>query len=101
MAHVYKVTEWDSPSGKYYCNDVTDLAHGSGKWWIPCRILGISPADFVLLLINEYKAEIDFYNEEKDLLCYSWRNKTDCHKYALYINRIARNKNFIVRGFNE
>ena len=55
MAHLYKVSEWQGASGKWYCNDVADLAGPSAKWYTPARMLGISLCDYVLLLKNEFK----------------------------------------------
>ena len=55
MAHLYKTQEWKSSSGKWYCNDTTELAGMASKWWAPARILGISLTDYVLLLKNKYR----------------------------------------------
>ena len=50
--HLMKYTEWESPSG-WHSGDVSDLAHMSNAWWYPARLLGLSPADYILFL-NEY-----------------------------------------------
>lgn len=39
------------------CNDVSDLAGISGYWWVPARMLGISPASFVQLLIEKFQPD--------------------------------------------
>ena len=94
MAHLYKVSQWQGGSGKWYCNDITDLAGPSAKWWMPARMLGISLCDYILLLKNQFKVSEMIYNEERDVLIFSWDNQTDCHKYVLYINRESRKRNF-------
>ena len=75
MAHVYKVDEWQSPTGKWHCNDVKDLAGVSGKWWVPARMLGMSLTDYILLLKDEFKADIESYYEPTDVLLFSWKKQ--------------------------
>lgn len=96
MAHVYKVDEWQSPTGEWYCNDVQDLAGISGKWWVPARILNLSLTNFVLLLKDKFNANIKTYYEPTDVLIFSWEKYAECHKYVLWINSMARKVNFIV-----
>lgn len=96
MAHLYHVEQWESPSGRFLCNDVKDLGGISGKWWVPARMLGLSLTDYILLLKDNFNADIESYYEPTDVLLFSWKKKEDCHKYVLYINSIARKKNFQV-----
>ena len=97
MKSIYKASEWKS-GRKWYVADISDLANDSAAWWIPARILNLSLEDFVMLLKNEYNATIDGWypesNNGKSLLTFSWFNYSDAHKYLLYINRVARNKNW-------
>ena len=99
MAHLYKASEWEV-AGKWYIADTSDLGNDSAAWWIPARIIGISLTDYILLLQNEYHAIIDKYcpnaNNNKSLLIFHWDSYTDAHRYLLYINRIARNKNWTI-----
>lgn len=94
--HVYKAEEWQGASGRWYAADVKDLAHNSAVWWIPAKILGISYEDYVKLLVNEYKVTNMTYDYNTNTLIFSWDNQVNAHKYVLYINRIARNKNFTI-----
>lgn len=100
MAHMYKASEWTDASRKWHVADTSDLANDSAAWWIPARILGLSLVDFVLLLKNEYNANITGWypdsNNGKSLLLFNWDNYNDAHRYLLYINRIARNKNWTI-----
>lgn len=100
MAHMYKASEWTDASRKWHVADTSDLANDSAAWWIPARILGLSLVDFVLLLKNEYNANIIRWypdsNNGKSLLLFNWNNYNDAHRYLLYINRIARNKNWTI-----
>lgn len=100
MAHMYKASEWTDASRKWHVADTSDLANDSAAWWIPARILGLSLVDFVLLLKNEYNANITGWypdsNNGRSLLLFNWNNYNDAHRYLLYINRIARNKNWTI-----
>ena len=95
MAHVYKVSQWQGASGRWYCNDVADLAGPSAKWYTPARMLGISLCDYVLLLKDKFNASGFKYNEEKDVLIFSWEKESDAHRYLLWINKMARKANFM------
>ena len=96
MAHIYKASEWQSPTGYWYVNDVSDLAGVSGYWWVPARILGLAPADYVQWLIDNYSPDQIVFNGK--FLSFSWAKEhySSAHKFLLDINRIARNKKFIV-----
>ena len=95
MAHLYKVVEWES-CGRWYCNDVTDLAEPSAKWWMPARVLDISLTDYILMLKDKFNATIVSYCRDTDVLIFYWNSYANIHKYVLYINKIARQKNFMV-----
>lgn len=96
MSHVYKVSEWQGASGKWYCNDTSDLAGIAGKWWIPARLLKMSLEEYIFLLKDSFHATIESYNDKTDVLIYYWDKYADCHKYLLWINSMSRKINFIV-----
>ena len=96
MTHLYKSSEWQGSSGKWYCNDVSDLAGISGKWWVPARLLNISLTDYILLLKEKFNATIELYNEDTDVLIFYWDKYSDCHRYMLWINAEARKKKFFI-----
>lgn len=96
MAHIYEASEWQSPTGKWYCNDVKDLAGISGKWWVPARMLGLTLEEYILMLKNEYNVTTMSYYMPTDCLIFSWDSYADCHRFKLYINRVARNKKYMV-----
>ena len=89
---IYKVEEWQNGS-KWYAGDQSDLAHGSNMWYIPARMLRITFEEWILKLINEFHASVKFSptaNNGKGFLSVCWDNYADCHKYALWINKKAR-----------
>ena len=96
MAHLYRMTEWETATGKWICNDVEELGTDAGKWYTPARLLKISYEDFILLLINDFKVDHIKYLRESNVLVYWWNDITTCRKFKNYINAIARKKQFIV-----
>lgn len=96
MVHLFKMTEWQGSSGRWYCNDITDLAGPSAKWWAPARVLNISLTDYIMLLRDTYNATVVKYNPEKDVLSVYWDKQTDVHRFVLYVNKEAKRKNFMV-----
>lgn len=97
MSHLYKASEWQSGSGKWHCIDTSDLVGGSAMWWLPCRILDLSPADFVKMLIEKYNANITWM-EEKNLLLWDWDadKQLDMRKFKNMLNAVARKKQFMI-----
>ena len=96
MAHLYKVCEWQGGSGHWYVNDVTDLARPSAKWWAPARMLNMSLTDYVIMLKDKFNATIGGYYSSTDVLVFYWNNYNDAHKYVLWVNKIARQKKYVV-----
>lgn len=95
MAHLYKASIWQGGSKLWYVSDIEDLGGHSGRWWVPCRILGISPADYAQLLIDEFKVSNIKYDKEKNFLYFSWEKESDARRYKNWINSMARKANYI------
>ncbi len=95
LGHILHYQEWQTPLGDWMCNDVSDLAGISGYWWVPARMLGISPAAFVQLLIEKFQPDkIKFTG---NVLMYSWsnRNYNKCHSFVLWLNKESRDRKYI------
>lgn len=95
MAHVLHYTEWGT-SGRWTCGDVSDLAANSNLWWYPCCLLELTPVDYVKLLIEKYNATELRYHFKYDVLIYYFSSLEDCRKFKNFINKKAREKNFII-----
>lgn len=91
---LYKLSEWQSPSGRWHCNNIDKLAEESGVWYAPARVLGISPAEFVKLLLAKYKPDHFTFDKEKCICLWSWDDQTAMRKYKNEINAAARKVNF-------
>ena len=86
----FKLSEWQTASSKWYCNDTTNLNTEKAKWYYIPRKLGISLPSFVELLINKYKVDNISFNGET--LVYSWNaeNYRYCHTFVLEMNAKAK-----------
>ena len=102
MSHILKMSEWESPNGRWHVADTNELAKGSSHWWLPMRMLGISVQEFITLLKDKYHAShfhfVDYGKDSQDnsLLLFTFDKYMDAHKYLLDMNRIARQKNFVI-----
>lgn len=93
---IYEAKIWEGQSGKWYCNDTRYIGRGSGEWHVPARILGISPAEFIQFLLDNFQPDYYYYDKDKNFFSYSWADQENCNKYKNYINRESRKKGFQV-----
>jgi Uma2 family endonuclease len=91
---IWKATEWETVGMGWHANCTDNLAGGSSLWYHPARILGISPADFVELLVKEYKPDTLIYDEERNVLLFSWKSQAQMRKYKNAMNAAARKVNY-------
>ena len=96
MSHLYVTSEWQGASGRWYVNDVTDFTSVACKWWAPVRLLNMTPIEYVLMLKNDFNASDFRYTKEKNVLIFSFATQTDARKYKNFINKKAREKQFIL-----
>lgn len=91
------MTEWESTTG-WHCNNVNDLGGISGEWWVVARLLDLSPADYIKWLIENYKPDYMYFDHDKENFFFHWdkSNYSKAHAFVLYINSVARKKNFII-----
>lgn len=95
MAHLYKAVEWQSGSGRWYVNDVSEPSAVSSCWWTPVRILKITPAEYAKMLVQTFHAVDVKYIEEFNMLIFSFLTQEEARKYKNYINAKARRANYI------
>lgn len=93
---IYKSEEWQGSSGNWYCNCLSNLGSNAGAWYMPARILNISPAQFIELLITKYKPDNFSFNKDTCFCCWSWKSQTAMRKFKNDINAAARKANFQV-----
>lgn len=93
MNHIYKMEEWQSPSGMWHCGDTSALEKNSNLWWYVPNILNITPVEYVSLLKDKFNAKRIKY--KNDVLMFSFETLSDCRKFKNYVNKKAREKVFI------
>ena len=96
MARLLRYEPWDDGCGNYAVNDCTDLKSIRGLWWVPARMLNISPADFVKLLVERFKVDKIKYFQEEDVLIYSWSSLQRARDFKNWLNAEARKRNFML-----
>jgi|GEM_PF-3882093 len=79
----------------YYSIGAAVVGKRYHSWMVPCRILGLTPAEYVKLLIEEFNAIVT-YSPKQKFLSRHWKNVNDFNRWRLYINREARQKNYQV-----
>ena len=90
-----KYVEWEQ-NGNWYCNDTSDLCSVRAKWWAPARMLNISPAEFVKMLVEKYKPDNISYNSETNVLVYSWVDQAAMRKFKNAMNAESRKRNYMI-----
>lgn len=90
---LYHQSEWESISG-WHCNCVDNLGKDSAAWWHPARILGVSPAQFIAILIERFKPDTFNYDAKTCFCSWSWKSQTAMRKYKNWINAEARKVNY-------
>ena len=93
---LYKPTDFQGSSGQWYCNDVSNLAGGSGNWWNAARAWGVSPAAFIEMLIKDFHPDKISYSLDKNVLVFSWNSQIDMRAFKNATAREARKRNFCV-----
>ena len=93
--HLYRASEWQGGSGVWYCNDVEDLAGISSRWWTPARMLNMPLDKYVTMLVEEFKVDSISYDPKANVLVFYWKSREACRKYKNWINKKARECNFM------
>ena len=91
--HLYQLSCWGS-TGRWYVNDVKNLAGRSAKWYVPMRILNLSIEDYINLLIGTFHAKGLYYYAPTDYLSFYFLNEKDAKAFCSYVNKFARYNNY-------
>lgn len=92
---LYKEKEYIPKSSEhYYTSFCTDnIGKKYSQWIVPVRVLGVSPAEYVRTLVQDFNA-IVLYNKDNVFVSHYWKNQVDETKWRNYINKISKEKNF-------
>ena len=91
---LYKLQEWKDAVGYWRCEHTESYPKDVVKWVVPARLMGISPAEFLQWLIDNYKPDTIHHNEDSSLVFWGWKSITQMRKYKNYINKLSREQNF-------
>ena len=91
--HLYQMTSWESPTKRWYVNDVKNLSGRSSRWYTPMRILDLSIDEYINLLIK-FNAQDFFYYKPTNYLHFSFAKERDAKAFCSYVNKVARVKNY-------
>ena len=93
---VYKLNEWQSPSGRWYVAHTDNMK--LSRWWMVPHALGKSYEEYIQMLIEQYHAShIKFFtyqDKRNSFLSFSFDKYTDAHRYLLDMNRVFRKLNW-------
>lgn len=94
MAHLLRYSEWQGADNYWHCNDVEDLRHGSGYWWHPARMLGLTPAAYLKKVIDEFQPDEVHHSDDCSYVGWKWKSQTQMRKFKNWINAEARKHQF-------
>ena len=96
---LYQMKEWCTLTGHWHTGFIDSFAGDRAAWYHPARILGISPASFLSLVIKDYKPdEVIVLGRDGDNpgFIFSWESQSAMRRYKNFINRKAREINYQV-----
>ena len=96
MSHLYKSIEWQDATGNWLVNDTTSMTSIAIKWWVPMRMFNLTPEDYIHLLKDKFHVNYMKYVKDADLLIFSFATQEAARKYKNWINKEARNRNYII-----
>lgn len=92
---LYKMTEWES-NENWYCNNVSNLANNSGVWWLPARMMKISPAQYLKWVIDNFHPDTIYHSDDCSFIGWSWKKQSDMRIFKNKVNALARQENFMI-----
>ena len=96
MAMLYRLEEWQGESGRWYCEHISSSPEGVQKWVLPARLLDMTVDKFLQWLMDTYKPDHFFRTEDCSFVGWSWSDQEQMRKYKNAMNKIARQKNFLI-----
>lgn len=87
---IYKASNWESGSGRWYVADTSNLKENSAHWRHQLKITGLDSISFLEMLKNKFHASGFKYCKENDTLIFSFDTKELSSKYKNWLNAEAR-----------
>ena len=93
--HILKMVEWEDYDG-VHCADTSDLGKGSAIWYLPARMMNMKPAEYLNWVIKNYNPDIIKHSKDCSTVWFVWKDQTTMRIYKNYINKIAREKSYLI-----
>ena len=93
---LYQMSEWQGATGYWYCNNVDNLGAGSGVWYLPARMMGLTPANYLKWIINEFHPDKVYASEDGGFVGFCWASQSNMRAFKNKINQIARQTRFMI-----
>lgn len=90
---IYKLSEWQGSSGKWYCACVDNLGKNSGAWYMDARACMEPLAAHLKDLIEVYGAEVTPFPDYSGY-SFCWESQAKMRKYKNMVNAAARKNGF-------
>lgn len=75
-----------------------DIGKLGNQWWAPARALNLAPADYIEMIIRDFKPDfIKFFDSSPNgLLLFSWKSQVNMRKFKNWLNKRLREVKFYV-----
>lgn len=93
---LFKMEEWQSPTGKWHCGHVSSFPKGVSLWIQPARMMNMPVDEYLKWVVENFKPNNFFASDDYSFVSWSWNNIKDMRKFKNKINKIAREKNWQV-----
>lgn len=90
---LYRMTEWQSSTGRWHCNCIDNLSKDGGHWTHPARILKMPLEKYVEWVITKYHP-IVWHNKDCSCVFFEWEKQSDMRLFKNFINKKARECNY-------
>lgn len=93
-----KYSEWQGGSGRWYCDDIDVLSKERNPWFLPARLLGLTPAQYLQWVIDNYSPDHFMHNADYSFVGWSWdhKNQGKMRKFKNKINSLAKEHNCFI-----
>ena len=91
MAYQYFELKYEYEDGHgWHAMNGHNLGAGSNEWWRLPAALKMDYADYVCVLIEQFKPDYIHWNEERNVLSFAWKKQMDMRKFRNWANKRFR-----------
>ena len=94
MKKLFRMEEWQSPGGMWYCAHTGSFPSDVDLWIIPARLLGLPLDKYIMYIKENYKSAHIHIREDGGFVSISWESLTEMRKFKNWMNAKSRAINF-------